>query len=87
MFESLGAELWAGRARDEAARIGGRPTAPAELSETERQIAELVAAGRSNRAVAEALFMSPRTVSAGLARAYRKLGVTSRTEMAARLGR
>jgi DNA-binding CsgD family transcriptional regulator len=68
------------------ARIGGRPAAPLDLSDNERQIAELVAAGRTNREVAEIVFVSPRTVSATLARIYRKLGVSSRTEMAARLG-
>jgi DNA-binding CsgD family transcriptional regulator len=85
-FEALGAVLWAERARDELARIGGRPAAPLDLSDNERQIAELVAAGRTNREVAEIVFVSPRTVSATLARIYRKLGVSSRTEMAARLG-
>lgn len=86
VFEALGAVLWADRARDELARIGGRPAAPLDLSDTERQVAELVAAGRTNREVAGILFVSPRTVSAALARIYRKLGVSSRTEMAARLG-
>ena len=70
---------------DELARVGGRPSAPTELTETERQIADLVAAGRSNKEVAAALFVSPSTVSASLGRVYRKLGVTTRTEMAARL--
>jgi DNA-binding CsgD family transcriptional regulator len=41
---------------------------------------------RTNREVAEILFVSASTVSAGLAWIYRKLGVSSRTEMAARLG-
>ena len=84
-FEALGATLWAGKARDELARIGGRPAVTGSLTESERQIADLVAAGRSNREVAEALFLSPKTVSANLARIYRKLGVSSRTEMAAHL--
>ena len=61
------------------------PRRPVELTEGERQIAELVAGGRSNREVAAALFVSPKTVSASLGRVYRKLGVTSRTEMAERL--
>ncbi|MEX1009365.1 MAG: AAA family ATPase [Acidimicrobiia bacterium] len=85
VFEQLGAVLWATRARDELARIGGRRAAPGDLTESERQIADLVAEGHSNREVAEILFLSPRTVSANLARIYPKLGVTSRTEMAARL--
>jgi DNA-binding CsgD family transcriptional regulator len=84
-FEALGARLWADRARDEAGRIGGRPPSPVELTETERQIADLVASGRTNREVAAALFVSPKTVSSSLGRVYRKLGVASRTEMAARL--
>jgi DNA-binding CsgD family transcriptional regulator len=86
-FEQIGAELWAARSREELARIGGRPATQSVLSQGERQIAELVAAGRTNREVAEALFVSPRTVSASLGRVYRKLGVSSRTEMASVLGR
>jgi DNA-binding CsgD family transcriptional regulator len=86
-FEALGAALWVERARDELARIGGRPATPQDLSESERQVAELVATGLTNREVAEALFVSPRTVSSTLARVYRKLGVASRTEMAVQLDR
>jgi len=85
VFEELGAALWSDRSRDELARVGGRRAAPTELSESERQIADLVAAGRSNKEAAAALCLSPRTVSASLGRVYRKLGVTTRTEMAARL--
>jgi DNA-binding NarL/FixJ family response regulator len=42
--------------------------------------------GLKNREVAAQLFMSPKTVEANLARAYRKLGIRSRAELGARLG-
>jgi DNA-binding CsgD family transcriptional regulator len=83
IFERLGAGVWAERARRELGRIGGRIAARAELSATETEIAELVGAGRSNREVAEALHLSPKTVEWNLSKIYRKLGVRSRTELAA----
>ena len=71
------------RARSEAARLAGRrPGNRDELTQTERRIAELAAAGHSNREIAGELFVSERTVEANLTRAYRKLGVRSRTELA-----
>ena len=86
VFEELGAPLWAERARAEIARLGGRRARDRdELTETERRIAELAAGGRSNREIAGELFVSERTVEANLTRAYRKLGVRSRTELARRL--
>jgi ATP/maltotriose-dependent transcriptional regulator MalT len=85
-FEALGAARWAERARGEAARVGGRrPGDDAGLTATERGVAELAAAGRSNREIAGELFVSERTVEANLTRVYRKLGVRSRTELARRL--
>ena len=85
-FEALGAARWADRARAEAARLGGRrPSDDAGLTATERGVAELAAAGRSNREIAGELFVSERTVEANLTRVYRKLGVRSRTELARRL--
>ena len=48
-------------------------------------MARLVAQGQTNREVADALFMSPSTVQANLKRIYAKLGVRSRTELAARI--
>ena len=85
-FEELGAPLWANKARAEIGRLGGRRARDRdELTETERRIAELAAAGRSNREIAGELFVSERTVEANLTRAYRKLGVRSRTELARRL--
>ena len=85
VFDRLGARLWAERARDELARIGGRTAAGDELTEAEQRIAALVAAGRSNREVAAALFLTQHTVETALTRIYRKLGVRSRTELAGRL--
>ena len=83
LFAELGAEQWVLRARSEAARLGGRrPGNRDELTQTERRIAELAAAGRSNREIAGELFVSERTVEANLTRSYRKLGVRSRTELA-----
>jgi DNA-binding CsgD family transcriptional regulator len=85
IFEDLGARLWAERTQTELGRIGGRSAARGTLSATEQQIAELVAAGRTNQEVAEALSLSPRTVQWNLSKIYRKLGVRSRTELAVRL--
>jgi DNA-binding CsgD family transcriptional regulator len=83
-FERLDARLWEARARAELGRIGGRIASDGELSATERQIVELVVAGRRNRDVAEELSLSPNTVAWNLSKVYRKLGVSSRTELAAR---
>ena len=86
VFEELGAPLWGQRARSEIARLGGRRVQDRdELTEAERRIAELAASGRSNREIAGELFLSERTVESNLTRAYRKLGVRSRTELARRL--
>jgi DNA-binding NarL/FixJ family response regulator len=79
--------MWADRSRSELRRIGGRTASDRELSETERLIADRVVAGLRNREVAADLHLSPHTVSWNLSKIYRKLGVTSRTELAARLAR
>ncbi|HEV2783431.1 MAG TPA: LuxR C-terminal-related transcriptional regulator [Actinophytocola sp.] len=55
----------------------------AELTSREREIATLAARGNSNREIADALTVSVRTVETHLQRAYTKLGVTSRTGLAA----
>jgi DNA-binding CsgD family transcriptional regulator len=86
IFEELGTPLWADRVRIGLARIGGRPVRPLELTATERQVAELVAQGLTNREVADEVFLSVKTVEANLRRIYRKLGVRSRTELAHRAG-
>ena len=85
IFERCGARLWADRARAELERIGLRRTSGADLTEGERRVAELAAQGLTNRQVAAALFMSPKTVEANLSRAYQKLNVGSRAELGARM--
>jgi DNA-binding CsgD family transcriptional regulator len=87
IFESLPAPIWAARARTELSRIGLRPPAPLELTATEERVATLAASGHTNRQVAAELFLSPRTVEDNLARAYRKLGVSSRAELGAAMTR
>jgi DNA-binding CsgD family transcriptional regulator len=84
-FERLGARIWAERAREELARIGGRAPSSSELTPSERRVAELVVQGRTNREVAAALFVAERTVETHLSHIYGKLGVRSRTELARRL--
>lgn len=85
-FERMGALPWLARARGELRATGSavasaRLAGPA-LTAQESRVAQAVAQGMSNREVAAALFVSPRTVEHHLASAYRKLGVTSRTALA-----
>ncbi|HKG65344.1 MAG TPA: AAA family ATPase [Solirubrobacteraceae bacterium] len=91
-FRAIGAKPWTEAAERELGATGERlrrraPEAPEELTTQERAIAELVAAGASNKDVAAELFLSPKTVEAHLTRIYRKLGVNSRTQLARQLER
>ena len=56
-----------------------------ELTASERRVAELAAAGASNREVAEELSVTPKTVENHLTRVYAKLGVASRAELSTAL--
>jgi DNA-binding CsgD family transcriptional regulator len=90
VFHELGAAPWARRARDELAAAGARarsrrPAAAGELSARELQVAESVAAGLTNRETAARLFLSEKTVERHLGSIYRKLGLRSRTQLAARM--
>jgi DNA-binding CsgD family transcriptional regulator len=86
LFHDLGAPLWAARAAEELRRIPIRRSASKdELTPTEEQVAALAAAGRTNREVAAALHMSPKTVEANLGRIYDKLAIRSRAELGARM--
>jgi DNA-binding CsgD family transcriptional regulator len=82
ILDGMGARVWADRARAELGRIGGRAAADG-LTPSEQRVADLVAEGRSNKEVAGELFVSVRTVEANLTRVYAKLGIRSRSELAA----
>ena len=80
-FQRAEADAWVEIAESESARIGGRRPLEGTLSVAERRIAALVAAGRTNREVADTLYLSVRTVESHLSHIYTKLGVRSRTEL------
>jgi DNA-binding CsgD family transcriptional regulator len=82
-----GAEVLAQRARDELLATGAqlrreRLTGPDALTPSERRVAKLAAQGRSNPEIAQALFLTRRTVETHLTHAYQKLGISSRDALA-----
>ncbi|WP_331754341.1 helix-turn-helix transcriptional regulator [Streptomyces sp. NBC_00826] len=72
---------------DGAAEPSGPAAGLAQLTSREREIAELVAEGLTNQAVASRLCLSPRTVESHIARVYRKTGVPSRAALATLVAR
>jgi DNA-binding CsgD family transcriptional regulator len=86
-FAALGAVEWSKRCERELQRVGTPARDATTLTATELKVAQLAATGLTNRQVAERSFLSPKTVEANLARVYRKLGITSRAELGARMGR
>lgn len=87
-FQALGTPLWAQRAQAELARA---VVAPAEdlsqLTPSEQRVAEMAAAGATNKDIAAAMFISAKTVEHNLTRIYRKLGISSRAELGRRIDR
>ncbi|GGX25067.1 helix-turn-helix transcriptional regulator [Streptomyces noursei] len=88
-FDRVGAQPWARRARTELRAAGehhdptlaaGSPIA--RLSPQEREVVRLAATGATNREIATQLLLSPRTVGHHLYRAFPKLGIGSRTQLA-----
>jgi DNA-binding NarL/FixJ family response regulator len=73
------------RGRDQRRRLGLRKGSSDELTPSEQTVASLAASGLTNRQIAECIFVSPKTVEANLARAYRKLGIHSRAELGAHM--
>jgi DNA-binding CsgD family transcriptional regulator len=90
LFDALGATRWSERARQElraaGEKIGPRtPDARDRLTAQELQIAQLAAAGLSNREIGERLFLSHRTIGSHLYRIFPKLGITARSQLPAAL--
>jgi DNA-binding CsgD family transcriptional regulator len=80
----------ADRARQELAATGARPRrdmhwGPDALTASERRVAQMAAEGMSNPEVAQALFVTRKTVEMHLSRVYRKLDISSRAELASAL--
>ena len=91
LADACGARALRGRALDGLAALGDRPrklmfSGADSLTASERRIAELASQGRSNRDIAQDLFVSPKTVENHLGRAYVKLGIKGRRELATALG-
>lgn len=85
-FEAIGSPTWAEEARSQLTRVGARRPRPAgELTESERRTALLAASGRTNKEIARELVVTVHTVEVHLSRAYAKLGITSRGQLAARM--
>jgi DNA-binding CsgD family transcriptional regulator len=98
LLEALGLSARCGalalerRARTELAAVGVRPrttdqAGPASLTPSERRVVELAAAGGTNRDIAQTLFVTEKTVETHLGRAFRKLDVSSRRQLANVLAR
>ena len=91
IFEQLNVLAWAERGRQELRASGERvadarrAAARNDLSPQELQIARMAADGLTNREIAERLFLSHRTVGSHLYRIFPKLGIASRSELAAAL--
>lgn len=87
---ALGTTALLERARSELVAAGARPRRMAlvgvdSLTPAERRVADLAAAGATNRQIAEALFVTPKAVEFHLSNAYPKLGITSRRDLQAAL--
>ena len=85
-----GALPLASRAREELAATGARPrrvmlTGLDSLTASERRVAELAAAGRSNPEIAQALFVTRKTIETHLGSVFRKLDISSREQLAGAL--
>jgi DNA-binding CsgD family transcriptional regulator len=85
-FDAAGAVGWSARAGGTGAQMS-EVLATSLLSDDEREIVRLVLLGQRNQDIADALFVSLRTVELRLTRIYRSLGIESRSQLAALVSR
>ncbi len=90
LAQRLGASAVAQQAREGLLVLGARPrrlafTGAEALTASERRAATLAAAGHTNREIAQELYLSIKTVESHLGRGFRKLGISSRAELASAL--
>lgn len=90
LAEVCGAAALAAHVRSELHATGARPrssalSGPDSLTPSERRVADLAAEGQTNKAIAQALFVTPKTVEVHLSNSYRKLDISGRRELAAAL--
>jgi DNA-binding CsgD family transcriptional regulator len=86
LADVCGAQPLADSVRTEIYATGARPRTTAirgvlALTASERRVADLAAAGQTNRDIAQTLYVTPKTVEVHLSSAYRKLGIGSRREL------
>ena len=85
-FAAAGAGLWqqrtAAELRATGAYVSPDTAPPLDLTPQERAIATLVAEGRSNKEIAAAVYLSPKTIEYHLANTFRKLNIHSRRDLA-----
>jgi DNA-binding CsgD family transcriptional regulator len=90
LAERCGAAGLTERARTELIATGSRPRRSARtgvdsLTASERRVAQLAAAGRTNRDIAQELFVTPKTIEVHLSHTYQKLAIRSRSQLPAAL--
>ena len=87
LADRCGAKPVAERAHAELLATGARPrrlvrTGIDSLTPSERRVAQMAADGQTNREIAQALFVTPKTIEMHLSKAYRKLDIQSRSQLA-----
>jgi DNA-binding NarL/FixJ family response regulator len=87
LADACGSPPLADHVRTELHASGARPrtealSGVAALTASERRVAELAIEGQTNRDIAQALYVTPKTVEVHLTNVYRKLGIRSRRELA-----